>query len=176
METYRLKMKIGDHEFEAEGPVDVVQNQFAEFKELIEKVPATKAAPIQEPTIPITPTPTNDGASATNNVFNLEKIMRLQGRVVSLTVPAESVSEAVMVLLFGQRHLRTNDSVTGGEVMDGLRESGTVVNRVDAILDRLASEGSVIRIGTGRARRYRLTNIGVARAQEITRALISLVP
>ena len=29
MSDYRLKIKIGDHEFEAEGPAEVVQQQFA---------------------------------------------------------------------------------------------------------------------------------------------------
>ncbi len=39
MDTQKLKMKIGIHEFEAEGPVDIVQSQFAAFKELIAALP-----------------------------------------------------------------------------------------------------------------------------------------
>lgn len=33
MEITKLKMKIGEHEFEAEGPTEVVQTQFAAFRE-----------------------------------------------------------------------------------------------------------------------------------------------
>ena len=35
METQRLKLKIGDYEFEAEGLQDTVQSQFKTFQELV---------------------------------------------------------------------------------------------------------------------------------------------
>jgi hypothetical protein len=28
MDSYRIKVKVGDHEFEAEGPAEIVQSQF----------------------------------------------------------------------------------------------------------------------------------------------------
>src|ERR1700686_98761 len=52
-DTYRLKIKLGADEFEAEGPIQVVQSQFAAFKELVEarqRFAATQP-PVAIPTI-----------------------------------------------------------------------------------------------------------------------------
>jgi hypothetical protein len=168
---YKLKLKIGEHEFEAEGPVDVVQSQFAAFKELIGTINSEAKTTKSNDT--------SSGAQATVEkyaVSSYDKIMRSDGRVVSLTVRAGSVQEAILVLLLGQRHFRGNDSVTGAEVLDGLQESGQPVNRVDLTMNKLSDEGLVITIGVHRAKRYRLSNAGLARAQEISRTLIATVP
>src|SRR5215468_734597 len=102
--------------------------------------------------------------------------MRVDGRIVSLTVNAQSIQDAVLALLLGQRQFRSNDTVTGAEILGGLRESGRGVGRIDHTLNQLTAEGSVITIGQHRGRRYRLTNSGVNRAQEVARGLIALVP
>ncbi|HET9280860.1 MAG TPA: hypothetical protein VFR24_02750, partial [Candidatus Angelobacter sp.] len=86
------------------------------------------------------------------------------------------IEDALMLTLLGQRTFRNNDSVTGSELTDGLRQSGLNVGRVDWRLEKLANEGLIIKIGSGRASRYRLTNQGMARAQEVARNLIALVP
>ena len=39
MDAYRLKIRIGEHEFEAEGPQEAVERQFEAFKELITFLP-----------------------------------------------------------------------------------------------------------------------------------------
>ena len=43
----KLKIKIGEHEFEAEGPVDIVQSQLAAFTELVSKLPVVPQKPAQ---------------------------------------------------------------------------------------------------------------------------------
>jgi hypothetical protein len=169
MDTQKLKLKIGEHEFEAEGPTEVVQSQFAIFKELIATAPPAKKQ--EEPTVPEKHliTPNNSGQ------LTLEKIVRVDGRVISLTASTGSVQDAVMVILLAQRMLRNSETVTSSEVVDGLRTSGHVVSRVDTVMDKLAADGHVIKVGARRATRYRLTNQGVTRAQEITRGIIALV-
>ena len=171
MPVYRLKMKIGVHEFEAEGSEEKVESQFQAFKELIASIPQTAEKPQDVP---------SDAAKAAENGNGLEldKIMQNEGRVVSLTVRAASPDDAVLLTLLGQRQYRQNNSVTGGEIKDGLRQSGQPVDRTDRVLDRLSSDdnGLVITIGQRKGRRYRLTNAGIARAQEIARALIATVP
>jgi hypothetical protein len=169
MGDYKLKIKIGDHEFEAEGPADVVQNQFAMFKELLGSG-AAKRELAEEPKQRTEQLGTDPKRPA------FDKIMRSEGRVISLTVHPESIDEAILLVLLGQRHYRQNDSVTGGEIIDGLRQSGHTVNRVDYQLDKLATEGTVIKVGTGRASRYRLTNKGLAKAEEIANSLLLQVP
>ena len=175
MAENRLKIKIGEHEFEAEGPVDIVQAQLAAFTELVNKLPAGPPPKPAEPTRTAAEQQQN-GDTSGNGQLNLDKIMRAEGRLVSLTVSTENIEDSALLLLLGQRHYRNNDSVTGGEVLDGLRESGQNVPRIDYQMHRLAQDGLVITVGSGRGRRYRLNNRGMQRAQEIARELIALVP
>src|SRR5713101_7692529 len=114
-DAYRLKIKVGDHEFEAEGPVDIVQAQFAAFKEMVANVPAQKSA--EAPNEPKQEPPTNGLPH-----LPLEKIMKTEGRVVSLTAKSETVDEAVLLILLGQKESRNNLEVTGSEIQDGLKQ------------------------------------------------------
>lgn len=175
MDSYKLKMRIGDHEFEAEGPVEVVQAQFAAFRELIEIAPKLVQTTITTPPSVTTepnqpqPEPTLKGE------LMLDKIMRQEGRVVSLTARGASLEDEILLLLLGQRKLRSSDSVSGGEILDGLRLTGRTVNRIDYQLDKMTEAGDVITVGSNRARRYRLTNQGFAKAQEVAMDLVATV-
>jgi hypothetical protein len=81
----------------------------------------------------------------------------------------------IMLVLLGQKVLRSNDSVTGAEIADGLRQTGRTINRIDYQLDKMTQVGDVITIGMHRARRYRLSNQGFAKAQELAMALVEKV-
>ena len=177
-DTYRLKIKLGADEFEASGPVEIVQAQFKAFADLIAQRQTIAASQAQ-----ITPTP--DESSVTMaaprvdvsvDSESLSRIMKLDGRVVSLTARPGSAEEAVLLLLYGQKQLRNNDSVTGSEVIDGLTTTGGLqVARADRMLEKIARDGHAIVIGERRAKRYRLTNQGLARARQIASDLIAIV-
>jgi hypothetical protein len=173
MDGYRLKIKIGDHEFEAEGPADVVQSQFNAFKDLIASIPQKSA--VQNP-IANTQTTNDNVTSANESALALDKVTRVEDRVISLTARPETIEDALMLILLGQRTFRGNDSVTGSEIIEGMRQSGITVGRVDWRLEKLATEGLIIKIGMGRASRYRLTNQGMSKAQGLAKNLIALVP
>src|SRR5262245_49695984 len=117
MSEARIKIRIGEHEFEAEGPSDLVQEQFSTFKELIAQLGGKPNMPANHASEKATQ---ESGAINTSNESGipLEKIMQVKGRLIWLTVNAESVADAVMVMLLGHRVLRSSDSVTGGEIMD----------------------------------------------------------
>lgn len=177
-DTYRQKLKIGPHEFEAEGPVTVVQDQVKRFLDLIASLPKdamTVPAPVAEVVsnsvsvqIPKPPVPEAD--------TSLDKIMRLDGRVISLTVRPRNAADAVLLLLYGQKILRSNDAVTGGEVMEGITSTGGLaVARVDRLLEKLARDGDVIVVGEHRSKTYRLTNAGLAKARQIAADLLAIV-
>ena len=161
MDATKLKLKIGEHEFEAEGPADVVQAQFEAFQRLV------TVQPRQKPHEPDT-AGENGGPEPA-----LDKIMRHDSRIVSLTVGGESLEDEVLLLLLGQKQFRQNDSVTGGEILEGLRQQRGTVNRIDYRLAHMADEGVIRSFGTRRARRYRLTNQGLARARELATTLAS---
>jgi hypothetical protein len=173
VDTYRLKIKVGDHEFEAEGPSDVVKEQFNAFKDLIANIPTTSAANKHLASAQVQ---VDNANSADAPMLALDKITRTDGRYVSLTARPETVEAALLLTLLGQRTFRGNDTVTGSELIDGLRQSGMNVGRVDWRLEKMANQGLIIKIGSGRASRYRLTNQGMSKAQEVARNLISLVP
>ena len=172
MEKTRLKIKIGDFEFEAEGSEDSVQEQFQAFKELVINVPVvenTDKSGQNDPDHVIrqaSPTAVDD---------QLDVIMNVEDRVVSLTVPPEDIDDAILLIMLGQKRIRSNDSVTGSEIIEGLRMSGQRVARVDRLLERIAKRGEIIVIGQHRAKRYRLTNRGLSKARESAKNQIALV-
>src|SRR5258705_11162724 len=106
MEAYRLKVKVNEHEFDATGPIDAVQSQFAAFTALIVSVmkieppfaaSVAQAAPSEQ--VPV----------------SVEKVvMRLEGRMVSLTMRGRSLEDDLLLLLLGQKLLRHTDAVTAG--------------------------------------------------------------
>lgn len=167
MDTQKLKMKIGVHEFEAEGPVEIVQAQFAAFKELIASLPSADRRGQQSE---------QTQETSTSSTAPLDKIMKVEGRIVSLTARSNSLEDGILLVALGQKTFRNNDAITGGEIIDGLKLSGHPVTRIDRYLDKFAGEGLLIKIGSGRGSRYRLTHQGLAKAQETAKGVIALVP
>jgi len=169
MDGYRIKVKIGEHEFEAEGPVEIVQNQFESFKELIANLPrqigsGSKSSKQDEA-----------AAAAGGEQLALDKICRVEGRVVSLTVRPEAEASAAMLIMLGQKSFRENETVTASEIKDGLEQSGYRTSRIDRMMQPLADEGSVIKIGVRKGTRYRFTNTGLTKAQTIARDALAQV-
>ena len=175
----RLKTRIGDFEFEAEGSPDDVKQQFQAWQELVKMV--ASAAPVATPQ-----TAPQDGAapqaeakptSTPSNVdAELTKIMRVDGRYISLTAKPAAIHDAVLVMLYGQKALRNNDSVTGAELLAGLATSGGFgTPRLDRILDKIAADGDVLSFGERRGKKYRLTNTGIAKARALAVSLLAQV-
>lgn len=168
METSRIKIKIGNHEFEAEGPPELVQSQFEAFKQLI----ASNPTPIVNP--PSSEVKQNPAGKQEPEY--IDRIFKTDGRIVSLTAMPQTPSDAALLVMLGQKHYRNNDTVTGQEVGDGLDHSGVIAGRVDRIMDAFIQEGSVMKIGQGRATRYRLTNTGLGKAVNVAGQLIATLP
>jgi hypothetical protein len=177
MENYRLKIKLGDYEFDAEGPHDVVQAQFQAFQEMVASVPRT---PVKEPAPRRDDTPAPDSSLVTADLGTIDaalsRIMKVENRIVSLTAPPKAVEDAVLLLLYGQRMMRNNEAVTGSEIVDGLTATGGLdIGRSDRLLERVARNGDVIMIGERRGKKYRLTNAGSNKARQIAATLIAMV-
>jgi len=190
MENYRLKVKFGQYEFDAEGPPDVVQAQFVAFQEMVAKLPtlAAQASAVQAPTPPAhvqteEPAPENNGGSqatakldAAGTDASLSKIMKVENRIVSLTARPPTAEDAALLLLYGQRMLRNNDACTGSELVDGLERTGGIdIGRSERLFERISRSGDILTTGERRAKRYRLTNAGVNKARQIAANLIALV-
>jgi hypothetical protein len=173
MELSKLRIKIGDNELETEGSAEIVKEQLAAFMKLVSATPTPQKPPeatteqVNQDNQP--QRPINDGPLA------LDQIMKVEGRVVSLTTRANSPEDAVMLLLFGQKTLRNNDAITGFEIVNGLRVSGQSTDRLGRILHKIATEGAVIITGAHRGKKYRMTNKGMAQGREIAKSVLALV-
>ena len=166
--TMNLKIRVGVHEFEASGPVDVVQAQWAAFRDLVERRDGIN-------------TPGNAHITAHQDDVNahevemgvvMNRIMKRIGRVVSLAVSAASLNDEILLLLLGQQMLRANHLVMGGELLQGLRQAGRPVGRVDYQLNTLREAGHVVTAGVRRARRYRLSDSGIEKAEHLARTVM----
>ena len=170
-QTTNLKICVGGHEFEASGPVDVVQAQWEAFRDLVQRLHGGDTlgnGPIDAHIDAV-------GAHRAEASVALDRIMKHDGRCVSLAVPAASLDDEILLLLLGQQMLRANHLVMGGELLLGLRQTGRTVGRIDYRLSKLREAGHIVTAGARRARRYRLSNSGIEKAQHLARALMSTV-
>jgi hypothetical protein len=175
---YRLKIKVGQHEFEAEGsPVDV-REQFQAFKEMIAGVPliadpSPQTSPAQDQNRTETPA---DKQDVPLSELPLAKIMKVDGRTVSLTIRPKTLDDGILLILLGQKALRQNDSVTGSEIIDGLKTTGGLsFGRIDRVMEKIGKDGDIIVTGENRGKRYRMTNAGVTKTRQIANELLAIV-
>jgi hypothetical protein len=173
METTKIRVKIGDHEFEAEGPTDTVQSQFEVFKELISSIPRASETPKIIEAEYVEP---NKDVIVTHSHVDVAKVLHVSGRVVSLTALPKSAEDAALLIMLGHKDLRNNVSVTGQEIGDGLAQSGRPVLRVDRIMEKALEEALVLKTGIKRGTRYRLTNQGLGKALNVAKDLVASLP
>lgn len=170
MDTAKVRMKIGEHEFEAEGTPESVQAQFEAFRSILSTLDTKPKAVKIESSVEAEESK-DDSAHV-----RLDRIMKSQGRVVSLTALPTAIEDAALLILLGNREMRDNEAATGGEIGDGLAQSGRPVDRVDRIVSKLIADALVLKSGIKRSSRYRLSNLGHQKALAVARELIATLP
>jgi hypothetical protein len=165
MSELRIRIKLGEHEIEVEGSTDAVERQFETFKQLF----AAPLLSIQKDSAD------QEKQGRAPRRLPLETIVGVRGTIYSLKVSAK-IDDAILVILLAQRTFRNNETVSGFEIMDGLRDSGFNIRRVDMILNRYIRLAQVVAVGQHRRRRYRLSLDGLQRAEQIASALIAEMP
>jgi len=173
MDNTKIKIKVGEHEFEAEGPVETVQAQLEAFKVLIGNLGTTPMVTKPSPTQEVI---TNQSYTSQDQPFDVSKILHVSGRVVSLTALPASTEDSSLLIMLGHKEIRNNISVTGQEIGDGLAQSGRPVPRVDRIMEKSLADAFVLKTGRNRATRYRLTNQGYAKAMALAKELSASLP
>ena len=172
-ETFKLKVKIGAQEFEAEGPSDLVTRQFEAFRLLIQGAGLVAG---ERPTHPEgsrlrdSTTPQEPALHADHRDANLATLFRVspQTQLLSLRQPPGGKypeADAVLLLLLGHKRLRNEEDVPVTLLTEALKQSGCPVKRLDRILTVYIKDHSVVRFGRGKGGKYRLTNLGLKKAE-----------
>jgi hypothetical protein len=191
---YKLRVKVGHSEFEAEGPEDAVREQFRLFLDAMNAAPPPlpdsprlpAASPPSDdrfaptpPPVPLAlgpaagPPPTGGiDADLLSRAFANHAKNGVSLRVLPST--QERAGDALLMLLYGFRTLKQQDDVSALILMDAAKQSGLQLERVDRTLARISQY--VLRGGHHRGTRYGLTNPGVLRAETLLREMLEQRP
>ena len=74
-------------------------------------------------------------------------------------------------LLFGHKRLREEEDIPVTVLTEALKQSGCPVKRLDRILTIYTKDHSVLRSGRGKGGKYRLTNLGLKKAEALVEEL-----
>jgi hypothetical protein len=179
MDVTKLRMKIGPHEFEAEGPRESVAAHFEAWKQLIAGRPVTEitvepAAPRQQ-TAPPAGTAAGQqtgGASTPRDIFAVDTARK---RITLRVSPAGKAqdADAALLILYGY-HLCFGDdgqAVLVTRLKEALAASGHPRSRIDRTLARHVTARLLRKTGHRKGSTYQLTKTGYQRAEEMARAL-----
>ena len=171
METLKIRVKVGEHEFEAEGPRESVELQLQMFKELVGATPSKTADKGTDRKPPLSTKEPLDGTGEEipPDKSTYSALFSLEGDKLSLNYLPEGENReanALLLLLFGCRVTLGQETVLGGRLMQGLQQSGLTLDRIDRVLGPYIPS-LVITTGIKRGTKYRLTNVGVTRAKTL---------
>jgi hypothetical protein len=173
METHRLKIKLGQFEFEAEGSEQQVQQQFDQFAKLVESQKKGSA------TNPATPDNNGDnGAPLDAKPYGpLGLIFRVDGEKLVLAVRPKTASDAMLVLLAGYKAIKKAEPVAVSALLQGIKLSGFTVDRMDEVTPTLTPKDAelIMKIGQRNASKYRLTAVGAMRAEQLIQELLVML-
>jgi hypothetical protein len=186
MDVYKLRVKLGADEFEAEGSQDYVETQRDFFISRIDKAGAHidhKEKPAADTKKgEHSPTGKVDSKPPVNNLpVSLEamgKIVHQNENLITLTaMPGGDNAEgdALLLLLLGHKVLRNEDLILAGDLVAGMKQSGfSSVDRMDRVVLKVGSS-FVSSVGNRKGKKYRLLNPGVTKAKELAEKLIATV-
>jgi hypothetical protein len=176
MDTYKLQLRIGPHEFCAEGPVNDVRQDFDMWKRMIQDFPnQTTVSPVDMPQTQNTPTWVQDGLPIRSEVERLYLADEKRG-IVSLRIlprSEERNAEALLLVLLGYRVMLGAEEVAVTSLRPALKQSGCSVDRVDSIAEKNVRRGILNKGGRGKGGKYSLTNSGIERARGIATELLN---
>lgn len=163
----RIHIKLGDYEFEAEGPTDVVNKQFEAFQDMVKHLGSV-------PKVPDAPKTDQDNESEQlidNTAYS--RIFHESGDLLSLTATPEtdtSNADALLLLIYGYYKLKNEPKITGVTLMKAARQSGVSINRVDRYMD--IKKEFILTGGAKRGKRYSLNNKGMQYVEEMIKEML----
>jgi len=161
--NHRIKVKLGDAEFEAEGAEDKVQAQYEQF------LTAIAHAPKPSVDTPLTKDKKNDQPPGpVDDALMMRLFEQREDGIVALRVlpqGTEREADTLLLLLYGYKRLRSEQNILATRLVRAANHSGlklTYLNRVQAQLTQYVMRG-----GQRKGATYALNNQGVLKAEEI---------
>ena len=178
IEVVRLRMKIGAHEFEAEGPRDLVTAQLEAWKQLagLDRAPQDPTSmSIQGVTIAAREARTADGGDpALRNLFAVDAEQKLVTLRVRPTGQRRN-ADAALLILYGYRSSFAADDgmdVPAARLKAALAASGHRPKRLDRAIAQHLAAGLVRKGGHHKHETYALTTPGCQHATALARKLL----
>jgi hypothetical protein len=163
----RIKVKIGDAEFDAEGEPDDIKAQYEAFLDMLQdsqqRAPAPPAGSQGLP-----PGQKVEIDDALKRVFDLG-----ESGLISLKVLPRgdnAAADALLLLLFGYRKISGNESVFAVTLAKAAKKSGVIFERVDRAIE--PHRNLVGRGGLRRGATYTINNQGIAEAEKMIPQLL----
>ncbi|MBK8871018.1 MAG: hypothetical protein IPN19_08200 [Elusimicrobia bacterium] len=170
MDNVRLKIRVGEKEFEAEGPRDAVEARWAEAKEwIMADTDNARSAPFshlgqekQHQTEPKSPVFDVDHGKRTIRL----RVLPPRGESI------QRISNALLLLLYGYHENLGKSEVQVTRMAEDLRMSGFAgLKRLSRAFARLEADGLAARNGAGKGTRYRATHPGLTTAANLAQSL-----
>lgn len=165
MDNIRIKIRAGEKEFEAEGPRDAVEAQWAEAKGWIMSAANNITETNGELAIKNTeksPVFEVDGGKRTIRL----RILPPRGESI------QRISNALLLLLYGYHENLGKSEVQVTRMAEDLRMSGFAgLKRLSRAFGKLEADGLAARNGAGKGTRYRATNPGLSTAANLAKSL-----
>jgi hypothetical protein len=168
--THRMKSKIGENEFEAEGDRQWVDKKWEEFKAIVAHTPKAHSAERRGD-----PAANALAASLLHSKIPkviLDRVFR-QGDPLSLmdtpkTDNAEA--DALLVLIYGHTEMIGQPEVTAAALAKSASKTGVDVYRIGRTL--AAKEQYIRSSGVKKGTRYSLNNRGIVEAERLIKSMV----
>ena len=180
-ELRRLKIKIGRSEFEAEVPENQIEAMYVRFLGILDRRSQSAGQPISQqpnqdsaieatdrarPTTPQSRNETSDPVLA-SRIFDLNQ----DGAVTLKMLPRgrDTISEAMLLLLYGYRLLRNEEYVLATQLFRATERSGIPLRR--PVKGAVRNGPFVNRGGQKKGSHYSLNTQGLEMAKEIAKEI-----
>jgi hypothetical protein len=170
----RLRLTVAGNEFEAAGPVDEVRRLFGEWKSLMERFGARATAGEGGPETEKASSPRGNELDdkEVGTLFELDERRELVS-LRSIPTSENRDGDAILFVLYGFRKILGREEVPVTSLKASLEVSGLVPGRIDRAAEPYLRDGLLLKGGKAKGGRYRLTNKGFARTEEMASALLS---
>jgi hypothetical protein len=169
--AHRVKSKVGENEFEAEGDRQWVDKKWEEFKAMVEGTPAGPASKHRETA---NMARQKRGAAPGRTKLSqsvLDAVFR-KGDPLSLTDRPKSENgnaDALLMLVYGHTEMLGEPEVTAAALAKSARQTGVSVDRIGRVI---GAYGDLIKVsGVKKGTRYSLNNRGIAEAEKLISAM-----